>query len=451
MIYYNYYADQRLKISKGIFALNDKHLADTYRAHVVGNIIANLPQNATTPGNPASYDHVRNNMKFYKYSVISIMSPCYAEKETLDKAKTDNATLKSYWEHEDGKHGKESKKLTNYSPMFAFVPDMRFCRPPRCNVVTSNKSDNLSINYGGYKITRLLNRYVMFQDIEIDSVAYPSEVETGRQENKQNRDRVGLTNYEKRYGMVPTHNDKVGPVYMALANAVRLTTGRKTNEEDLNYVKNFIKADTMHDFFGQRYTDQIEVSMPVFRPDIVAGLPGMIYDEETNQKYYGMINSVILRVDQSSESGGVGTTIRMSNVLSAKYGSHMLEDAADVANLKVDENELPISPFIDKEMFGKANNLDKLYAALLGDTSFDYNSTKALPRVPKIRKIITYDQYLDIKGVKGNTVLKRLLPGHYDGDVELKKIDGMEDYIKGTTVDLGGLEKLRNEYGHRNI
>lgn len=392
-----YYAERRLKISKDIMVLQDDQVRTQYKAETIAKIIQDLSGTSTDPNTMTTLNVVLNNMAQYQYRMFSIPSPSYISREKIAKVKK----LIPYWEKG------VSRRSEAYAPGYVILPDIFFALPPQCNVLKSRKQDSLSMNISDYKITRLLNEYAadfVFQGDDISkampfySAAYPEQVEKLRiRHSVELKDNSGIpmTEYEQKYGMVPTHQRKDW-LYNKFFAEYR---GRDNTEEQMAALNRFARSDVRYDFYKKRYTDTLEFVTPRFLPEVTAGFPGMIYDDSIDMKYYGMISRVTLSIDQDSATGGINTGIQMTNVLSAEKGESINQDT--IMLYDEDQREglsefLPMNPFVDQDLVGPAN-IGAFYEAVLGCGAHNYNTwyDREYPQ----RQVITFREYLRNKEI----------------------------------------------------
>jgi len=202
-------------------------------------------------------------------------------------------------------------RMKESMPKYIVMPKTDNTLPPKCNVMYADKNRVLDIKIIDNVITRLMNKYTIFDQTQAALVEYyPPELEGKMTENR-------LLDIEKRVGMRAVVGQKDTMYEMLVANAT------KGAEQLADYRKFTARADYYEYAYGR---NTVSLSGDGFDPYVVVGLPGIICDVVDNTYYYGVVQAKHDTIDM--ENGRVTFSATLRN-------ARKIEDVRDITARRV--------------------------------------------------------------------------------------------------------------------
>lgn len=238
-----------------------------------------------------------------------------------------NVTTPAY--QSDGESSEDDVEITVHKKKgslseYVVLPSLRNIAPPRCNVVFADKLAQLNVNIYENTLTRLMNQYYLLDSTDDDLPAivgvYPSEITSAEKNQSPVGQDVGgfeMTAEELDRGVHGLVQDKSYMYYVLL--------GRQSNTKDeiLKTAENnfeMFNEFTQNDYWELKHKrNTVKVDKREFNPYIVCGLPGLVYDIESDRFFYG-------RIAEHSQ------TVDMKN---GQVSSHvLLKDSFEVSDVR---------------------------------------------------------------------------------------------------------------------
>ena len=209
------------------------------------------------------------------------------------------------------------------------TPELSNCIPPRCNVIFAGKGANITIQIDDKPITRLLNNFLWDSNNNepLYCSVYPPELtsKVGANTNpfvSNSIEDYSLTEEEKKVGMNALVQNK-NYLFTILMDFNEVEKDNKAIQRKLNKI-------TEYDYHKLRsIKNKINIDIPEFLPDLVSGLPALVYDPDVGEWYYGEITYLNYNVDL--EEGFISTSIVLQN-------AREIKDIRDIVGERVDSS-----------------------------------------------------------------------------------------------------------------
>jgi len=315
------------------------------------------------------------------------------------------------------------------NPVSKYIISPKFMNqiPPACNYIKADSSVNLNISINNNPPTRTMT-YYQFDNNGIPIYSTFPQMADSININGGNEaitKAFKMTDEEMLSGIIPTI-DTNDNILVDMANA--LVNGGKGDKSNLmQALRKITITRYMNVVYGRNV---LTATMPYYNPHIVAGFPGLVYDENTGEYYYGNVISVQIRINQ--ESGAVGTSVRMNGV-------REVESLNDIT--KINGQEVT-SPFLPAE----SSKYEEVYRKVLG--------VGLLGKVGEQvkRPIIEESEYFEKFKDDGSIGIKDLLGESVSIKQAKNKIKNKGIYITERVVKVEEyIEELKSQYKEGGI
>ncbi len=267
-------AMKRYRLDENIAFLDHGKMHDSVDAEKTYSVIMEAVRDFAINSGRTVYDTMIEILNRYGYSFIHLTSPSYFDQESKENNKTPFYQIKK-----------------NTTPFFYIVPELLGYDPPTCNIIYTDYDDVFSANLLEPKVTA-------FRIIPHLNGAVPKSGPTSPQTFPARKQ--GEKYYEGEDLLCPKRELETEDYFLS-SLLVRNSATPKN-----------VEARTREKFYKKKNEDSsISISKAGFYPNLVCGLPAVIYDTVDDVFYHGMINDISFAIDQ--EEGSVTTQVNLKH------------------------------------------------------------------------------------------------------------------------------------------
>ena len=409
--------DDHLIIGSGVY---EEYAKSTFLEKFISNAHSRLSKSTG-----ASLKVLNKSLNHIGLSYFTIPNP--------SKPISDNASLKTMNNHGKLEAGEVTtwKLSDKHSNVHKYIISPKFINmlPPTCNVIKADSSSSYSVSINDLAPTRVLDYYNVSSIVNSfpSFVTYPQESVEYTADNGGWNEAFQMTEEEKLTG-IRGIIDKSESLLGNMAYQLNKTT--ETDQSGV-YKSSYEKISRFKLLNLINARNKLNITLPYYEPSFVAGLPGLLTDEGIDVAYYGRIETITISANQ--ESGGVSTTVEMSNIREVETLSEISKDDSS-------PSKSISSPFIDIT----DTKLSGVYNVIAGCGAVKINSLPNEDRAATTefvsRNIITADTYFDI-WLKGSEILQEGVMSSKVGHQFYSKIGN----LIGTDSPSKAIDKVRTD------